>query len=102
VAADEGHVLEDPRPEGDECYQVEVEPQSIPDEREQDGHQGVRDEAADEDAIVVDAIELRTSRAEDGVEGRDDGHGHVPRDLETDVDLEDETQQDAQGEACQG
>ena len=64
--------------------------------------QGVRDEAADEDPIVVDPVELGPGRTEDRVEGGDDRHGHVARDLEADVDLEEETQQDAQGEACQG
>ena len=45
VTADEGHVLEDPQPEGDQGHEVEVEAEPIADEGEEDGHERVGDEA---------------------------------------------------------
>src|SRR5829696_4370269 len=64
VASDERHVVEDPEPERDQRDQVEVEAQPIADERQDDSHDGVRDEPADEDAIVVDTVELGPDGAE--------------------------------------
>src|SRR5258705_7910931 len=58
MAPDERHVVEDPESEVDQRDQVQVEVQPIADERQDHGHQRVRDEPADEDPIVVDAIEL--------------------------------------------
>ena len=58
VAPDQRDVVEDPEPEVDECDQVEVEAQPVADEGQQHGHDRVGEEAADEDPIVVDAVEL--------------------------------------------
>ena len=69
--------------------------QRVADEGQQHGHDRVREEAADEDPIVVDAVELRPDRAEHGVERREDRDGRVPRELEPDVDLEGKAEQDA-------
>jgi hypothetical protein len=102
MAPDEGHVLEDPGPERDQCHEVQVQPEPVTDEGEQDRDAGIGDEAADEDPVVVDAVELRPDRPEDRIEGCDDGHGRVSGELEADVDVEDEPGKDAQDEPCQG
>src|SRR6188768_1397996 len=102
MPADERHVVEDPEPEGEKGHQVQVEPESIADERQQDRDDRVDEEAADEDAIVVDPIELRTDRSEHRIERGEDGHGRVPAELEADVDVEDEARQDAHEEPEQG
>ena len=88
VAPDQRDVVEDPEPEVDEGDQVEVEAQPVADERQQHGHDRVREEAADEDPIVVDAVELRPDGPEDRVERREDRDRRVPRELEADVDVE--------------
>ena len=56
----------------------------------------------DEDAIVVDPVELRTHGSEDRIERGKDRHGRVPAELETDVDVEDEARKDADKESEQG
>src|SRR2546421_8793824 len=101
VPADEGHVLEDPRPEGDQGDEVEVETESIADEREEHGHTGIGDESADEDPIVVDAVQLCANRAKDRIECGHDGHRGVAGKLEADVDVEEQTRSHAHEEACQ-
>src|SRR4051795_9813837 len=90
VPPDECDVVEDPEPEADEGDEVEVEAQPIAHEGEQHGDERVDDEAADEDPIVVDAVELRTDRAEDRVERREDRDGRVALELEPDIDVEEE------------
>src|SRR5689334_15675274 len=102
VAADQRHVVEDPEPEVDQCHEVQVEAEPITDEGEDDGHDRVRDEPADEDPIVVDAVELGPDGSEDRVERGKDGHGRIPRELEADVDVEDEPGKDAHEETRKG
>src|SRR4051812_25507825 len=87
VAADERHVVEDAEPEVDQRDEIEVQAQAVADERQQDGDDRVHDEAADEDPVVVVAVELGPDRAEDGVERRQDGHRRVAAELEADVDV---------------
>ena len=60
------------------------------------------DEAADEDPVVVDAVQLGPHGPEHRVERREDRHRRVPRELEPDVDVEDEPEQDADEQARQG
>ena len=102
VSPDERHVLEDPGPEGDQGHEVEVQAEPVADEGEQHGHAGIGDEPADEDAIVVDAVEFRANRAEDRVQRRHDRHRRVPGELEADVDVEDQAGRHPQEKACQG
>src|SRR3990172_466845 len=102
VPPDQGDVIKDPEPEVDECDQVQVQAEPVADEREDHGDHRVRDEARDEDPIVVDAIEFRPDRPEDRVERGENRHGRVSTELEADVDIEDEPKQDAHDEACQG
>src|SRR5688572_13249689 len=98
VAPDECHVIEDAQAEGDECHQVQVEPEAIADERQEHRDDRVDQESADEDPIVVDPVELRANRSKDRVERGEDRHGRVSAELEADVDVEDETGQDAHEE----
>src|SRR5512142_2455727 len=99
---DQGDVLEDAQSEREERDQVEVEPEPVADECEQDCHDRVRDEAADEDAVVVAAIELRADRPQHRVERGEDGDRRVAREFEADVDVEDEPEQDADEQTRQG
>src|SRR5438552_791235 len=73
VPPDERPVVEDPWPERDQCHEVEVQTEPIADEGEQDGHACVGDEAADEDSIVVDPIQLGPDRTQNGIERGNDG-----------------------------
>src|SRR4029077_9287339 len=102
VTPDERHVVEDPKSEGDERYQIEVQAESAPDEREQDRGDGVDQETTDEDPIVVDPIQLGSDRSKDGVERRQDRDGGVATELEADVDIEDKARQDPDEESEQG
>src|SRR5262245_367709 len=102
VPPDEGDVVEDPQSERDQRHQVQVQPQPVSDEREDDRHDRVGDEARDEDPVVVDAVELCPHRAEHRVQRGEDRHGRVAAELEADVDVEDEPEQDAHQQACQG
>src|SRR4051794_2043275 len=102
VASDERDVVEDPEAEVDERDQIEIEAEAIADEGEQNRHDRVRDEAADEDPIVVDAIELRADRPEHRIESGEDRHRRIPRELEADVDVEDQPGEDAHEEAREG
>ena len=95
-------VVEDPEPEVDQGHQVQVEAEPIADEGEDDRDDRVRDEAADEDPIVVDAVELGADGPEDRIERGEDRHGRVPGELEADVDVEDEPESHAQQETRQG
>ena len=70
--------------------------------REQDRDDRVDQEAADEDAIVVDPIQLCTDRTEDRIERGEDRHRRVSTELVADVDVEDETCEDADEESEQG
>src|SRR5262249_46652783 len=54
MAPDQRHVVEDPQAERDQRHKVEIEAEAVADEGEDDRHDRVRDEPADEDAIVVD------------------------------------------------
>ena len=65
-------------------------------------HDRVDEEAADEDPIVVDAIELGPDRAEDQIERCKDRDGRVAAELEADVDVEDEPEQDSNEETPEG
>src|SRR5947208_214931 len=58
VAADERHVVEDAEPEVDQRDEVEVQAEPVADERQQDGDDRVHDETADEDPVVIVAVEL--------------------------------------------
>src|SRR5215212_3065257 len=102
VPPDQSDVVEDPEPEVDERHQVQVEAEPIADEGEDDGHDGVGHEARDEDPVVVDAVELGPHGPEDRVERCEDRNGRVAAELEADVDVEDEPEQDAHQQACQG
>src|SRR6187401_1370589 len=102
VAADECHVIEDAQAEGDEGYQVQIVAEPIADEGEQHGDDGVDQEPADEDPIVVDAVELGADGPEHRIERGEDRHGRVATELEADVDVEDEPQEDAHQESQQG
>src|SRR4029079_2817768 len=102
VAPDERHVVEDPEPEADQRDEVEVEAQAVPDERQEHRDDRIGEEAADEDPIVVDPVELGADRPQDRVERGEDRHGRVPTGLEADVDIEDEPGKDAQKETSQG
>src|SRR5262245_6665156 len=99
---DEGDVVEDAQAERDQRHQVQVQAEAVADERQDYRHDRVGHEAADEDSIVVDAVELRPHRAEHRIERREDRHGRVPAELEADVDIENETEQHAHQQACQG
>ena len=68
----------------------------------QHGDDRVDQEPADEDPIVVDPVELCTDRPEDRIECGEDRHRRVSAELEADVDVEDETRQDAHEEPEQG
>src|SRR3954451_11991599 len=98
VPPDQRDVVEDPEPEADEGDEVEVEAQPVAHEGEQHGDERVDDEAADEDPIVVDAVELGADRPKNGVERRQDGDGGVALELEPDVDVEEEARQDSDEE----
>src|SRR4029079_19483992 len=102
VPPDESHVVEDPQAEGDERHQVQVETEPIADECQEDGDDRIDHEAADEDAIVIDAVELRADGPEHRIERGEDGHGRVSTELEADVDIEDEPCKDAHEEPEQG
>ena len=80
----------------------QVDAQPVADERQQHGDDRVDQEPADEDPIVVDPVEFRPHRPEHRVEGRQDGDGRIATELEADVDVEDETRQDAHEEPEQG
>ena len=102
MSPDQRDVVEDPEPEVDERDEVQVQPEPVSDEREDHGHERVDDEPADKDPIVVDPVELRADRPEDRIERGEDRHGRVSAELETDGHVEDEPEQDAHEEACQG
>src|SRR6266516_3969240 len=93
VPPDQGDVVEDPQPERDQCHEVQVDAQPVADEGQDDGHDRVRHEARDEDAVVVDAVELGPHRPEDRVERSEDRYGRIAAELETDGDVEDEPEQ---------
>src|SRR5215203_6359848 len=95
VTPDEGHVVEDPEPEVDEGDEVEIEAQPVADEGQQHRDDRVGEKAADEDPVVVDPVQLRADRSKDGVQRGEDRHRGVARELERDVDVEDESRQDA-------
>ena len=75
-----------------------VKAESIADERQEHRDDRIDQETADEDPIVVNPIELRANRSQDRIERGEDRHGRVPAELEADVDVEDETGQDAHEE----
>src|SRR6478752_7203672 len=102
VAPDEGHVIEDAQTEGDEGHQVESEAEPIADECQEHRDDGVDQETADEDPIVVDPVELGADRSEDRIERGEDRHGRIPTEFEPDVDIEDEAHEDAHEESEQG
>src|SRR3954454_6633080 len=102
VAPDEGHVIEDAQTEGDEGHQVEIQTEPIADECQEDRDDGVDQEPADEDAIVVDPVELGTDRSQDRIERGEDRDGRIPTEFEADIDVEDETREDADEESEQG
>jgi hypothetical protein len=102
MTPDEGHVIEDPQAEGEECHEVQVQPEPIADEGQQDRDDRIDQEPADEDAIVVHAVEFGANGSEDGVEGREDRHRGVSAELEADIDIEDESCKDAHEEPEQG
>ena len=102
MAPDEGHVIEDAQAEGDQRHQVQVQTKPIADECQQDRDDRIDQEPTDEDAIVVDPIELRPHGAKDRIERGEDRHGRVPGELEADIDIEDEPGQDAHEETRQG
>jgi hypothetical protein len=102
MAPDERDVLEDPEPEVDEGHEIEVQAEPVADEREDHRHDRIGDEAADEDPVVVDAVELRPHGPEHRIERGKDRHGRVSRELEADVDIEDEPGQNAHEETRQG
>src|SRR5690348_5721444 len=102
VPPDEGHVVEDPQAEGDEGHQIQVETEPVADEGQQDGDDRVDQEPTDEDAIVIDPVELRADGSEHRIERGQDGHGRVSTELEADVDVEDEPCKDAHEEPEQG
>src|SRR3954447_13267007 len=102
VPPDQRDVVEDPEPEADEGDEVEVEAQPVAHEGEQHGDERVDDEAADEDPIVVDAVELGADRPKNGVERRQDGDGGVALELEPDVDVEEEPGHDSDEKTHQG
>src|SRR5436190_24278392 len=102
VASDQGHVVEDAQAEGDEGHQVEIEAEPIADEGQEDRDDGVDQEAADEDAIVVDPVELGPDCSEHRIERGEDRHGRISTEFESDVDIEDESRQDAHEESEQG
>src|SRR5207244_6989470 len=58
VATDEGDVLEDAQPEGEQGDEVQVDPKAVADKGERHGHQGVGHEPGEEDAVAVLAVEL--------------------------------------------
>jgi hypothetical protein len=93
---------EDAQAEGDQCHEVQVKAEAVADECEDDRRDRVDQEPADEDAIVVDPVELSTDRAEDRVEGGKDRHRRITAELEADVDVEDESCEDAHQEPQQG
>ena len=101
MAPDECHVIEDAQAEGDQGYQVEIEAQPIPDEGQQNGDDRIDKEPADEDPIVVDPVELRPDGPEHRIERGEDRHRRIATELETDIDIEDESQQDAHEESQQ-
>src|SRR2546426_953533 len=102
VAPDERHVVEDPEAEVDQCHEIEIETEPVADERQDDRHDGIRHEPADEDPIVIDAVELRPDRSKDRIERGEDRHRRVAAELEADVDVEDEPGKDAHEETRQG
>src|SRR5262245_54044988 len=102
VAPDERHVVEDPEPEADQGYEVQVQAQPVADECQEHGDDRVGEKPADEDPIVVDPVELGTDGPEDRIERGEDRHGRVPAELEADIDVEDEPGEDAQEETRQG
>src|SRR4051812_25456654 len=101
VPPDEGDVVEDAKPEGDEGHEVQVDAEAVADEGEDDRDDRVGHEARDEDPVVVHPVELRPNRPEHRVQGSEDGDGRIAAELEADVDVEDEAQQDTHEEACQ-
>src|SRR4029077_20188943 len=88
--------------EGDEGHQVEIEPEPIADECQEYRDDGVDQEPADEDAIVVDPVELGTDRSKDRIERGENRDGRIPTEFEADVDIEDEAHEDANEESEQG
>ena len=102
VTPDQRHVVEDPEPEIDQRNEVQVQAEPIADEREDDRDDRVGNEAADEDPIVVDAIELRPDGPEHRIQRGEDRHGRVTGELEADVDVEEEPGRDAHDETRQG
>src|SRR6185369_11852002 len=102
MSPDQGDVVEDPEAEVDQRDEVQVEAQPVADEGQDDRHHRVREEARDEDPIVVDPVELRTHRPEHRVQRSEDRHGRIAAELEADVDVEDEPEQDAHQQSRQG
>jgi hypothetical protein len=102
MTPDEGDIVEDAQAEGDERHEVEIEAKPVADEGEQHRDDRVDEEPADEDAIVVDPIQLRADGPEDRIERGEDRHRRVSAELEADVDVEDETRKDAHEEPKQG
>src|SRR6478735_7008174 len=102
MTPDESDIVEDAQAEGDERHEVEIEAKPVADEGEQHRDDRVDEEPADEDAIVVDPIQLRADRPKDRIERGEDRHRRISAELEADVDVEDETRKDAHEEPEQG
>jgi hypothetical protein len=101
MAPDEGHVVEDAQTERDECHEIEVQTEAIADEGQEYSNDGIDQEPADKDPIVVDPVELSANRPEDRIEGSQDRDRRVSAEFEADVDIEDEAAKDTDKEPKQ-
>src|SRR4029450_12321536 len=86
----------------DQRHEVQVQAEAVADEREPDGDDRVREEPADEDPVVIDAVQLGPNRSDDRVERREDGHGRVAAEFEADRDVEQQPGEHADEQTRQG
>src|SRR4051812_42660007 len=101
-AADGGQVLEDAHAEHHHDRGREVDAQLVAHPHEQGGDEGVGHEGDHEDAVVERALEVGPGAAEGRVEGGDDRHGQVPRQVLGHARLEEHGEQRTDQQAEDG
>ena len=101
MASNERDVLEDPQAEGEERDEVEVDPQPVAHERQRHGNQGVRDEAGDEDPVVVVIVQLGADRSQNRIQACEDGDRRLACQVGAHVDVEHQTKRDPERKANQ-
>jgi len=99
MAANDRHVLKDPPAEGKERYEIEVDPEAVPEERQGRCQERIGVKPGEEDPGVEVSLELGTARAEQRVEGGKDADGRVASPFDREVESKREAQKHPGDEA---